>query len=383
MDDSLSPSKVGEAEKQTLTDDSVRFDEDDMSSVAADDAEWTPGKNVEVKEVKTPKGNDKNGDLFSILPDRNKNASDVSSMYDIDDDDDDFLGAGIENLSNIDETSEEEAARIKAEEEARKKAEEEAKKKAEEEAKKKAEEEAKRKAAEEENRKKVEEARKKAAVEKARIEAETKKKQAIELAERKAQDAKNVVETAQKTIADSEKEEKELKLQLEECAKKKAAYDDKVKAEFDAKKKADEELLAKEDAELDSKVTSIKKEIEDTNKKAQNESDKVLKECDPETIKTKIINDAQAVADAAIKKLADAKKANIEKHEAEYAKACKDAETSSTKLEEDKKKAIEAAKEKKEKQNDKAKKLMDDAEQNKQRAGVIFTDSKKAEEEAA
>ena len=384
VDDSLSPSKVGEAEKQTLTDDSVRFDEDDMSSVAADDAEWTPGKNVEVKEVKTPKGNDKNGDLFSILPDRNKNASDVSSMYDIDDDDDDdFLGAGIENLSNIDETSEEEAARIKAEEEARKKAEEEAKKKAEEEAKKKAEEEAKRKAAEEENRKKVEEARKKAAVEKARIEAETKKKQAIELAERKAQDAKNVVETAQKTIADSEKEEKELKLQLEECAKKKAAYDDKVKAEFDAKKKADEELLAKEDAELDSKVTSIKKEIEDTNKKAQNESDKVLKECDPETIKTKIINDAQAVADAAIKKLADAKKANIEKHEAEYAKACKDAETSSTKLEEDKKKAIEAAKEKKEKQNDKAKKLMDDAEQNKQRAGVIFTDSKKAEEEAA
>lgn len=375
VDDSLSPSKVGEAEKQTLTDDSVRFDEDDMSSVAADDAEWTPGKNVEVKEVKTPKGNDKNGDLFSILPDRNKNASDVSSMYDIDDDDDDFLGAGIENLSNIDETSEEEAARIKAEEEARKKAEEEAKKKA--------EEEAKRKAAEEENRKKVEEARKKAAVEKARIEAETKKKQAIELAERKAQDAKNVVETAQKTIADSEKEEKELKLQLEECAKKKAAYDDKVKAEFDAKKKADEELLAKEDAELDSKVTSIKKEIEDTNKKAQNESDKVLKECDPETIKTKIINDAQAVADAAIKKLADAKKANIEKHEAEYAKACKDAETSSTKLEEDKKKAIEAAKEKKEKQNDKAKKLMDDAEQNKQRAGVIFTDSKKAEEEAA
>ena len=349
VDDSLSPSKVGEAEKQTLTDDSVRFDEDDMSSVAADDAEWTPGKNVEVKEVKTPKGNDKNGDLFSILPDRNKNASDVSSMYDIDDDDDDFLGAGIENLSNIDETSEE----------------------------------AKRKAAEEENRKKVEEARKKAAVEKARIEAETKKKQAIELAERKAQDAKNVVETAQKTIADSEKEEKELKLQLEECAKKKAAYDDKVKAEFDAKKKADEELLAKEDAELDSKVTSIKKEIEDTNKKAQNESDKVLKECDPETIKTKIINDAQAVADAAIKKLADAKKANIEKHEAEYAKACKDAETSSTKLEEDKKKAIEAAKEKKEKQNDKAKKLMDDAEQNKQRAGVIFTDSKKAEEEAA
>ena len=114
VDDSLSPSKVGEAEKQTLTDDSVRFDEDDMSSVAADDAEWTPGKNVEVKEVKTPKGNDKNGDLFSILPDRNKNASDVSSMYDIDDDDDDFLGAGIENLSNIDETSEEEAARIKA-----------------------------------------------------------------------------------------------------------------------------------------------------------------------------------------------------------------------------------------------------------------------------
>ncbi len=49
------------------------------------------------------------------------------------------------------------------------------------------------------------------------------------------------------------------------------------------------------------------------------------------------------------RKLADAKKANIEKHEAEYAKACKDAETSSTKLEEDKKKAIEAAKKKKEK----------------------------------
>ncbi len=52
----LSPSKVGETEKQTLTDDSVRFDEDDMSSVAADDAEWTPGKNVEVKRSKDTKG---------------------------------------------------------------------------------------------------------------------------------------------------------------------------------------------------------------------------------------------------------------------------------------------------------------------------------------
>ena len=130
MNASLEPNKIKGKDKTTLSDEAERFDEDDMTSVVSDDAEWTPGKNVKVKEVKTKKGNDNNGDLFSILPDRNKDDADVSSMYDIDDDDEDedFLGAGIENLSNIDETSEEEAARIKAEEEAKKKAEEEAKK---------------------------------------------------------------------------------------------------------------------------------------------------------------------------------------------------------------------------------------------------------------
>ena len=100
-----------------------------------------------MNKVKSPKGgSDANGDLFSILPDRNKQAAAGESLYDFDDDDDDdddFLGAGIKNLSNIDEESPEEIAKKKAEEEARKKAEEEAKKKAEEEAKKKAEEEAK------------------------------------------------------------------------------------------------------------------------------------------------------------------------------------------------------------------------------------------------
>ena len=81
-------------------------------------------KNAKVNKVKSPKGgSDANGDLFSILPDRNKQAAAGESLYDFDDDDDDdddFLGAGIKNLSNIDEESPEEIAKKKAEEEARK-----------------------------------------------------------------------------------------------------------------------------------------------------------------------------------------------------------------------------------------------------------------------
>ena len=63
------------------------------------------------------------------------------------------------------------------------------------------------------------------------------------------------------------------------------------------------------------------------------ESDKLYKESDPEAIKTKIINEAQAAADAAIKKLADAKKTNIEKHEADYKKACEAAVKSAEDIE--------------------------------------------------
>lgn len=79
LDDSIAPSKVKGADKTTLSNDAERFDEDDMTSVDTEETEWTPGKNVKVKEVKTQKGSDKNGDLFSILPDRNKDGADTSS----------------------------------------------------------------------------------------------------------------------------------------------------------------------------------------------------------------------------------------------------------------------------------------------------------------
>ena len=116
----------------------IIISDEDTDNTEEDTLEWVADKNAKVNKVKSPKGgSDQNGDLFSILPDRNKKDGAAESLYDFDDDgdDDDFLGAGIENLSTIDEESPEEIEKRKAAEEAKKKAEEEAKKKAEEEAK--------------------------------------------------------------------------------------------------------------------------------------------------------------------------------------------------------------------------------------------------------
>ena len=360
--------------------------DDDENAEYEETLEWVTDKNAKVNKVKSPKGgSDANGDLFSILPDRNKQAAAGESLYDFDDDDDDdddFLGAGIKNLSNIDEESPEEIAKKKAEEEARKKAEEEAKKKAEEEAKKKAEEEAKRKAEEEKKRKEAEEARKKAAAEKAKAEAEAKKQQAIDDARKNAEEAKKHAETSKKTIEECEKTEKDLEKQLEEFAAKKQNYDAKMAQEAEAKKKNDAELLEREEKELDANIAKLKKEISDTNESAKKESDRILKESDPDTYKNNMINEAQAAADKAIKALADTKKTNVDKGVAEYNKAVDADKKKLADIDADKKKSIETAKKKRTDEEARAAKIMKTAEADKTKAGAIFSESKKAEEEA-
>ena len=61
--------------------------------------------------------------------------------------------------------------------------------------------------------------------------------------------------------------------------------------EAEAKKKNDAELLEREEKELDANIAKLKKEISDTNESAKKESDRILKESDPDTYKNNMINE--------------------------------------------------------------------------------------------
>ena len=152
--------------------------------------------------------------------------------------------------------------------------------------------------------------------------------------------------------------------------------------EAEAKKKNDAELLEREEKELDANIAKLKKEISDTNEYAKKESDRILKESDPDTYKNNMINEAQAAADKAIKALADTKKTNVDKGVAEYNKAVDADKKKLADIDADKKKSIETAKKKRTDEEARAAKIMKTAEADKTKAGAIFSESKKAEEEA-
>lgn len=205
-------------------DDSVTFSKEGNTTIISDGVTWqeTP------ESVAKTKSDSKSDDIISIVPNRTTPTNDVKSMYDIDDDDDDLLGAEISKLANFSDdntknTSKSEAdKKLDAEAEKKKAEEEAAKKKAEEEAKKKAEiEEARKKAMAEEAKKKAEAeaAKKKAAAEEAIKKAEA-QKQKLREAEKKAEEQqRRIAEAAAKARAEEAARKRAEELRLEELLK--------------------------------------------------------------------------------------------------------------------------------------------------------------------
>ena len=111
--------------------DSVTF-KDGKTTVISESGDW--------KETDKSSKKSSDDDIISIVPNRTTPTNDVKSMYDIEDDGEDVLGAEISKLANYDDGSSKTADKTNVSEADKKKAENiEARKKAEEEARKKAE----------------------------------------------------------------------------------------------------------------------------------------------------------------------------------------------------------------------------------------------------
>ena len=421
----LRPTKlVGGNENVTvISDDSddaeaSQFTKDGDTTIIAEDVQWKESKESVVKQV----GSD---DILNIVPNRSTPTNDVKSMYDLEDDGDDILGAEISKLSGYDEKDSPkmstEEAKEKAEEEAKqKKLSEEAKKAAEaeaarkqrelEEARKKEEarrkkleeaekraaeqerriaeaaaksraaeaarkraeeaeakriaEEERRKALEEERKKALEEARKKAE-EEARAKAKEEALKKAEEAKKRAEEAARILEEAKKAEEEAAKKAEENRKRAEEEAKKKAEEEAKKKAEEEAKKKAEEEAKkkAEEEAKKKAEEEAKKKAEEEARKKAEEEARKKAEE-----EAKKAAEEARKKAEEAMKILEAAKKAEEE--------ALKRAEEAKKKAEEDARKAAEE--EAKKKAEEEAKKKAEEEAKKKTEEEA----KKKAEEEA-
>ncbi len=400
-------------------DDATTFVKDGNTTVISNGTNW--------QTAETPKSGTKNGDdEINIVPNRKTATNDVKSMYDIDNDDDDALGAELSKFANYgDETAKKEDPAVKAAEEAKKKAEAEAARKAEEEAKKKAaeyaaeearkkakleeaeraaaererriaeaaakqraEEEARKRAeqdaamkeAEEARKKAAEEARKKAAEEarrkaeeEARAKAKDKALKAAEEARKKAEEAAKILEEAKKAEEEAAKQAEESRKRIEEEAKRKAEEEAKRKAEEEAKRKAEEEAKrkAEEEAKRKAEEEAKRKAEEEAKKKAEAEAKKKAEE------------EAKKAAEAARKKAEEAMKILEAAKKAEE-EALKAAEEARKQAEEEAKRAAEeeakrAAEEAKRKAEEEAKKAAE-AEEAKRRADEEA--KRRADEEA-
>ena len=363
--------KIISDDSKVSTEDTMSFSKQGDTTIISDGMEWQETPESAAKTAK-------NDDIISIVPNRTTPTNDVKSMYDMDDDGDDVLGAEISRLANFDDSGkttqkqdsakeaatdahaqEEEAARKKAEAEARKKAEiEEARKKAmAEEAKKKAEAEAAKKAAAEE------EARKKAEAQ----------KQRMKEAERRAEEQqRRIAEAAAKARAEEaarKRAEEEAKRKAEEEAKRKALEEERKKAAEEARKKAEEEARAKAKEEA-------LKVAEEARKKAE-EAAKVLEEAKKaEEEATRIAEENRKKAEAEAKRKAEEEA----KRKAEAEAKRKAEEEAKRRAEEDaKRKAEEEAKRKAEEE---AKKAAEEARKKAEEAMRILEEAKKAEEAA-
>ena len=382
------------------------FTKQGNTTIISDGVEW------EAKENKSSKGDA--DDIINIVPNRSTPTNDVKSMYDLDDEDEDALGAEISKLAQYGDAenkaeeekkkaqeelakkaAEAEAAKKKAaieeaerKEEARRKKLKEAEEKAAAQerriaeaaarqraaaaAEKRAAEEARIKAEEEEKRKKAEEARLKAAElarKKAEEEARAKAKQEAlkkaEEAKKKAEEAKRILEQAQKAEEEATKRAEENRKRAEEEAKKKAEAEAKKKAEEEAKKKAEEaaKKKAEEEAKKKAEAEAKKKAEEEAKKKAAEEARKKAEE------------EAKKAAEEARKKAEEAMRILEEAKKAEKA-ALKAAEETRKKAESEAKKAAEE--EAKKKAEAEAKKKAEAEAKKKAEAEA----KKKAEEEA-
>ena len=363
-------------------DETISFSKDGNTTIISDGVQWQKAENTKDKTA------DKD-DIISIVPNRMTPTNDVKSMYDIDDDGEDSLGAEISRLAGYDDGSKtateknaEEAEKKKAEAEAKKKADiEEARRKAmSDEAKKRAEQEAEKKRAaaeaerkkEEARRKKLEEAERRANEQERRIAEAEAKRRAAEAAKKRAEEAE----------AKKQAEEERRKLLAEE--RQRAAEAARKKAEEEARAKAKEEALKKVE-EAKKKAAEAARILEEA-KRAEEEAAKQAEENRKraeEEAKKKAEEEAREKAEAEARKKAEeeAKKAAEEaRRKAEEAmrileEARKAEEEALKRAEEAKKKAEEEAKKKAEEE---AKKKAEEEAKKKAEAEA----KKKAEEEA-
>ena len=392
----LQPTKLtGSDGSVTVIDDDVEKDDATTFLKDGDTTVISNGTNWQMAE--TSKSGTKNGDDdINIVPNRKTATNDVKSMYDIDNDDDDALGAELSKFANYgDEAAKKEDPAARAAEEAKKKAEAEAarkaeeatkkkeaefaaeearkkakleeaeraaaererriaeaaaKQRAEEEARKRAEQDAAMKEAEEARRKAAEEARKKAAEEahrkaeeEARAKAKDKALKAAEEARKKAEEAAKILEEAKRAEEEAAKQAEESRKRIEEEARRKAEEEAKRQAEEEAKRKAEEEAKrkAEEEAKRKAEEEAKRKAEEDARKKAEAEAKKKAEE-----EAKKAAEAARKKAEEAMKILEAAKKAEEEALKAAE-EARKQAEENARKAaEEEAKRAAEEAKRK-------------------------------------
>ncbi len=374
--------KIISDDSKTNADDGVSFSKQGDTTIISDGVKWqeTPESSAKTKN---------NDDIINIVPNRTTPTNDVKSMYDIDDDGEDILGAEISKLANFQEEPNKtdfkqtaEAAK-KDEAEAAKKAEAEAAKKAEAEAAKKAEIEAARKKAME-----AEAAKKAAAEEEARKKAEAQKQRMKEAERRAEEQQRRIAEAAAKARAEEaarKRAEEEARRKEEEEAKRKALEEERKKAAEEARKKAEEEARAKAKQEA-------LKVAEEARKKAE-EAAKILeaaKRAEEEAAKIAEENRKKAEAEAAKRAEEEAKRKAEEeaKRKAEEEEAKRKAEEAKRKAEEEAKRRAEedakrkAEEEAKRKAEEDAKKAAEEARKKAEEAMRILEEAKKAEEAA-
>ena len=407
-------------------DETISFSKDGNTTIISDGVQWQEAENTKAKTA------DKD-DIISIVPNRMTPTNDVKSMYDIDDDGEDSLGAEISRLAGYDDGSKtateknaEEAEKKKAEAEAKKKADiEEARRKAmSDEAKKRAEQEAEKKRAaaeaerkkEEARRKKLEEAERRANEQERRIAEAEAKRRAAEAAKKRAEEAeakKQAEEERRKLLAEERQraaeaarkkaeeearaKAKEEALKKVEEAKKKAAEaarileeakraeeeaakqaeENRKRAEEEAKKKAEEEAKKKAEKEAREKAEAeARKKAEEEAKKAAEEARRKAEEA------MRILEEARKAEEEALKRAEEAKKKAEEeaKKKAEEEAKKKAEEEAKKKAEEELRKAAEE--EARKTAEAEAKKAEEEARKKAEEARRILEEAKAAEEAA-
>ena len=366
----LRPEKVvsGNDTVKVIEDDNVFEEEGNVTkkgntTVISEDTGWKA-----TTENRKPQNPD---DIINIVPNRAAPSSDVKSMYDLDDDGEDSLGAEISKLADFSDGDKK--AEGKAESKDATAASDDKKQDKTDIANKKlAEEEARKKAAADA----AANAKKKAE------EASAKKMSAAEEALKKAEAQRNKLKEAERSADERERRiaEAQAKKRAEEAAKKKAEEAAKKKAEEEAKRKALEEERKKAAEE------ARRKAEEEARRKAKEEAQKVVDEAKKSASEIeKKLADAKKEEEKAVKNSADLNKKleeNAKKRADEEAKLKAEEESLNKAKEEARADAEAAAKKKAEERTKKRAEFESKAKADKDARDKRLADAKKAEEEA-